>query len=414
MFTGQLLLIKTLLNLKNLSMDVCLDILKILGDLIKQNVVEEGVLFTLDTLINNLVSNYYVEINIKKLSEKFLKFIDTLIVSKSNPKNIIEFSIIFSITKHSLKESLLSYSLKNYLPNSILENLLEEKNLYAYLKLLLTNKPRENDFHISFSFLLELLKQADDFKKAINVWNVLIDPEMMTEMKTTSLKNYQFMVYLVSKFLLENYFNLTYIKQIFDHSFFESFLKFANKNKFKYISNLVDIIQQKLKDQDDKEMVSEYSYDLLNVFGNDPATGISPQTYKGFFLFLFENLQDSHKNDFIDSITSESGDDADDIEAVQYKTTIMRTLLTSREIDDKTKSRISDYLLSKFYNTQNEGIEIESLLAERTLASLLLMTNDQKDSKIIKNIISVHKTIQQLAKSQTINIEKEDYKVILY
>src|SRR5690606_10301524 len=147
------------------------------------------------------------------------------------------------------------------------------------------------------------------------------------ELKNISLKNFQFLIYEISKFILENYFELVYIKEIFDNTFFEGMIKFPNKNKFKYINNLIDIIQNKLKDHMDKEMVSEYSYNLLNVFSNDSTSGISPQSYKNFFLFLFNNLSEELKTNFITSFTSDI--DEDDLEEYQYKTTVLRMLLTS-------------------------------------------------------------------------------------
>jgi hypothetical protein len=412
MFTGQLLLVKSILGMRNISVDILMDIFKILGDLLQQQVVEEGVLFTLDNFIDNFCKNYYQDLNAKKISEKVLRFFDSHIVSKTNPKNIVEFSLVFILTKYSLcSNNNLSLAFKNYLPNNIIDVLLDEKVMFNYLKIILTNKPRENDFHISFNLLFEVLKAVNDFKKIVNVWNVLIDPEMQGVMKTTSLKNYQSMVYLVSKFILENYFDLVYMKEIFDHSYFESMLKFATKHKFKYISSLLDIIQHNLKDHADKEMVSLYSYNLLNIFGNDATTGISPQSYKGLFLFLFRNLSTDHRNSFIDSFTNEDDSDDDDIESVQFKTTVMRILLTTSDIDDDTRARILNYLLMKFYNTQNEGIELESLLSERTLASILLLVNDIKDSKLVKNLLKIHKTIQKLFKDKSINIELEDYEV---
>jgi hypothetical protein len=409
MFTGQLLLMKTLLGLKQLPLDVLQDILKVLSDLLRQNVVEEGVLFTIDSFLSLLNEGYYTEFSVKKVTDKFLKFVDALIVNKNSPKNVIEYSLIFILTKCSLQDTPLAQAIKNYLPNSTVENLLEEQTLFSYLKTILTNKPRENEFHISFGLFLELLKQIGNFKKISNIWNCLIDPEMQKEMKTTSLKNYQFMVYLVSKFILDNYFELNYVRQIFDHTYFESLLKFTSKNKFKYISTLLEIIQQKMKENDNKNLVSEYSYDLLNVFGNDPNTGISPQSYKGLFLYLFSNLQNSQKSDFVDSIVAD-GDD-DDIEEVQYKTTIIRILITAKDTDEDLKSRLLNFQLTKFINTQNEGVELESLLTERTLASILLVTNDQKDSKMIKNLVGIHKAIQKLFKEGALEIEKEDYDV---
>jgi hypothetical protein len=403
-------MLKVLLALKNLPLDVLMDIMKILTELLQQNVVEEGVLFTIDNFLSNLSNNYYSEFNVKKVTDKFLKLIDALIVSKANPKNIIEYSLIFILTKHSLKDSPLSLSFKDYLPNSILDTLLEEKVLFSYLKLTLLNKPRDNDFHISFSLFSDLLININNFKKVINVWNCLIDPEMQKELKTTSLKNYQLMVYLISKLILENYFELGYIKQIFDHTYFESLLKFASKNKFKYISSLLEIIQDKMSSNEDKELVSEYSYDLLNIFGNDPATGISPQSYKGLFLFLFLGLTKEHQSSFIDSLLGTEDED-DEVEDLQYKTTIMRILLTTKDIEEEIKSKLLNFLLIKFINTQNEGIEFENLLSERTLASILIVSNDIKDSKVIKNLLSIHKSIQKLFKENSLEIEKEDYDV---
>jgi hypothetical protein len=412
MFTGQLLLMKVFIGLKYLPLDVLMDVLKILGRLIQQNVVEEGVLFIIDSFLNDLSVNYYTEFNNKKVTDKFLKFFDTLIVSKTNPKTVVEYTLIFILTKFSLQDTNLAPALKDYLPNSVVENLLEEKNLFAYLQLILVLKPRENDFHISFSLFLDLLRQIGNFKKVINVWNCLIDPEMQNNMKTTSLKNYQLMVYEITKFILENYFELKYVVQIFDHTFFESLLKFASKNKFRYISSLLDIIQSKMSGHSDQEMVSQYSYDLLNIFGSDPSSGISPQSYKGLFLYLFYNLTPSQKTLFIDSMVADS-QESDDIEEVQYKTTIIRILLTAKDINDEIKTRILAYLIQRYINTQNESIELENLLSERTLASILLSTYDLKNSKMIKNLLSVHKAIQKSFKSNLLEIEKEDFDVFI-
>jgi hypothetical protein len=73
-------------------------------------------------------------------------------------------------------------------------------------------------------------------------------------------------------------------------------LRFKVKQKFKFLGTLIEILTEKLKDEkklnESNLKVSEYSLNLLTIFGGDAENNLSIQTFKAFhaviiLIFLF-------------------------------------------------------------------------------------------------------------------------------
>jgi hypothetical protein len=400
-------MIRALLNSEKLTFENFVDILRIFNETLKNGTVQEATLFALDTFIKNLVSGYYVELNMKKVCEKILNFVDSTILSKVNPKSIIDYSLIFLLAKHSqVKKNSVSLTFENYLPKNILENMTTETLLVSYLKLLLNNKLRDNDFHISFTFFTGMLKHAN-FSIVYKIWNALIDHQ--NAFKNISSKNYQQLIIAFSKFILENHFDLKYVKEIFDFTFFENVLKFVSKHKFKYLNSLIEIIQHKLAENASNELTPEYCFNLLNIFGYDPTISISPQSYKAFFNVLFNNLTSENRDTFLENLIND--DDSDDLEEYQYKTNVLKLLLTNSDVAAEVKEKILNSYIQTYLNYNNVNFEIQSLLEDRTLASILFIVNDKKVSKYVKNLCKIHKDIQSMIGDNKVTVEPEEFKV---
>ena len=107
-------------------------------------------------------------------------------------------------------------------------------------------------------------------------------------------------------------------------------------------------------------------------------------------------------------------EESDDIEEYQYKTTILKIIITIPDIDADIKSKVIKFFLQTYLNYSKENFDIQVLLEDRTLALLLLQVTDKKESKFVKNLCSIHKDIQNMITDNKITIEPEDLKVIIF
>ena len=165
---------------------------------------------------------------------------------------------------------------------------------------LIIKTKHDTEFHLAFNLLLQNLLNSNNFANVISYWNNLIDNDNQQQFKSISLKNYQFLIFRYSKFILQNFFsqNMKSIFQLFDKTFFETLFMFTSDKKFKYINAIIETIMDKFNNTEtgssEKEMKlkSDYCYGLLDIFGMNPSFSLSPNTNKSFFIvnYYFNNL----------------------------------------------------------------------------------------------------------------------------
>jgi hypothetical protein len=358
--TGKVLMFKSIFEISSLTSDVILHLLRILCEILTQpmyQVVEEPILHIINEFFKKSSElNFYSEFENGKKFGRFLEKLFNLFMkilnAKSrfeNLKKLSEISIFFILSKYQIASTNDSYKdgnkLSEILSQSIKShfNLSEEffSHLGNYFRTILSKNVKDNEFHFSFDLLLELLKRITDNKKIYGIWNLLIDEDLQRELKVISLKNYQLLVYNFSKFILQNSFVLNYVKEIFDASFFENLLKFSSAKKFKYINGLIETLTTQLtkaKENGEAETVSEYSLNLLQIFGSDPTKNLSPQSYRNFFIFLFNNLDADKKMRFVEKQSSlNANEESENDEEVEYedflfRLTALKQLIISREV----------------------------------------------------------------------------------
>lgn len=422
-------MLKSILEVTSLHSDEILLVLKSLTDLLILNnkTIEEAIILILDNFIKNLNTSYYTEESVlgkktHKLFEKFLTLISKLITNKNNIDKVKSLSelAVFLILALNI-EGELKLSIQNFLPKNYVEALIKEEFLKNFFKLLLTNKQRENEFHITFDLYLRFLTLKNEFKLVFQVWNFLIDPNASKELITLSQKNYQLLIFLFSKYILENFFIVKYVVQIFDSSFFESILKFSSGKRYKYINVLVEILINKLKNSNEQDinLLQSYSYNLLEIFGNDPSANLSPQSYKNLYIYLFNNLNDSLKNQFIDSFTN--GDNSDSEEDYLFRITALKQLIINiqTELTEEMKNKILEFFFVQFYN-DDKTTEAQEVVEDRLLLVILACCRSKeineniKDSALIKKLIKINKFFQNLVTSKKLDVDLEDYKVSLF
>lgn len=430
--TGKILMLQTVLGVSTINSENILTIFKILFDLIQTKILEEAILQILNNFLLKTNEGFYVELKEKKLTkffDKFLTLLNKILPNKTNLgsiKTLYEFSLIFCLL--SFKDAF--PSINNFLHHNTSQIILTENSLSNFFKLLLTQNIREGEFHSCFKLFLNFLTRLNDFTKVIEIWNVLIDPNSQEIFKAVSQKNLQFLIYSVSKYLMEKYFILKYIKQIFDSSYFDNLMKFSSNKKFKFINSLIETLMAGMKSvsESEKELLADYSKDLLSVFGNDG--GLSPQTYKNFFNFLFNNLSDDAKNDFIYILTKTGETEEADSEFLHFQISALKILMASNEstLQKVTKNKILEFFFKVYYSgEEREDIEVESIIEDRLLSVVFSYiripkiepTEEEdakpiKDKKIIKLLLQVHKFLQTMYESKMLeDLDMDDYKVFL-
>ena len=443
-------MLKTLLDVKTVGQETILNIFKILFDLLTTaKILEEAILQIINSFFKKLSEGFYLDMQenkkLNKFLDKFLNLLNKILINKSNFgnfKTLYEFSLIFIL----LANSEISGSILNFLHHSSKENIISENSLNNFFRLLISSNIRDNEFHSSFKFFLTFLSGLKDFPRVIGVWNILIDSQIQETLKTVSLKNFQFLIYSFSKYLLENYFVLKYVHQIFDSSYFDTIMKFNCNKKFKYVSSLVEILMSKMKNisegmkEKEKDIASAYSFDLLKIFGGE--LGLSPQTYKSFFAFLFNNLSEVLKEEYIDSLvkakeTTEE-EEEEEFSDLKFRITALKQLMVSSETDlsKSLKTKILEFFFREYYaGEERNDVEVEDIIEDRLMLvvfSYMRIPKEQlsveteetlpegegdkvkpmKDKKMIKLLMQVHKFLQNLFMSKVIEyFEMNDYKV---
>ena len=432
---GKILMFKIILNQKNLKEDNIINIFKQMVILIKlQKTLEESILMLFKNGLDNIFIDYY-NFKKEKIFEELFKILDNLCENKNNLNkinNIIEFSLYFILLKYSDKIKFLSNNLIKELFNieedEIKSPLMNYFNLLLKEPIKIINKKKNNnegELHISFNFLLELLKHLNDIKYVYKIWNILIDPDCIKKFKETSSKNFELLVFNYSIFILNNYFNIEYVSQIFDDSFFISLLQFSINRKNKYANIISDLILKKINelDNNNNKIVNEYLLKLLNIFSHDK---FSPNVLKNFFVFCFSHLSNENKLKYINSLIKINESEEIFIEEIIFNLSALKNIYLDEKLlnnSEEIKEKILEYFLIQFYSYNNNiDIYYDNFIDEKTFLLILseikpIKINNElvqiKSSKAIKILINIHKKIQKLIKNKKIEIDNiENYNKI--
>ena len=300
-----------------------------------------------------------------------------------------------------------------------------ESPLKKYFDIIMKLPIKEGkDFNVTFCYLCELLEKINDKKYAYKIWNILIDQKCIESFKAISLKNFELLIYNYSSFILTKFFEIDYIVQIFDDSFFISLLKFSSNKKFKYVQSLNEIITKAITSQKyDNKVVNTYCEKLLNIFGVESEEKYSPNALKTFFIFLFDHIAQDAKEKFIASLIndSQSEDDEENLEQLIFRISALKTLfLFDTTLDEANRTKIINFFLQTFYaSSPDVDIELDHIIEERTTLLILslikpTMQNGEivqlKQSKAIKILLNLHKNnIQSLIKGKKIILDSKNY-----
>lgn len=355
--SGRIIMLQQILELPSLPIGNIQRILRVLFEILLHNKhFEETVLFVLDKFFNKIYNDFYVELNFnnkKNLANVQKNFNKTLgIIFETMEKYITgnknqiedlnklyEFSLYFLVAKmylkskgqsnkinslenkenesKEIKDKIVLGQIEAYYGPSFLNKLIDEGTVLGFFKLIVktyapsdsenkgnNNKNKKNQKNLdeskslsnSLDLLFDVLKLNKDREKVYKIWNLIIEEKTNQILTEISPKNFQYLIFYVSRFVLKSFFHLDYVKQIFDSSFFISFLRFKIKQKFKFLGNLIEIVTENIEKIINKKSsgdlkIAEYCFDLLTIFGNEPESYLSIQTFKSFhavrgFFFL--------------------------------------------------------------------------------------------------------------------------------
>ena len=427
-FSGRLLMYRIILNEKSLSSDNILFILKQVLNITVNKSLEESVIVLFKELFSKIFENYYTDIkNENKLYDGMFKLLDNYTVNKNSlnkANSNFEFAIYFLLIPYMDK-------FKGFLPSNIKKEMFDssleetESPLKKYFDIIMKLPIKEGkDFNVTFCYLCELLEKINDKKYAYKIWNILIDQKCIESFKAISLKNFELLIYNYSAFILTKFFEIDYIVQIFDDSFFISLLKFSSNKKFKYVQSLNEIITKAITSQKyDNKVVNTYCEKLLNIFGVESEEKYSPNALKTFIIFLFDHIAKDAKEKFIASLINDSQneDDEENLEQLIFRISALKTLfLFDTTLDEANRTKIINFFLQTFYaSSPDVDIELDHIIEERTTLLILslikpTMQNGEivqlKQSKAIKILLNLHKNnIQSLIKGKKIILDSKNY-----
>ena len=427
-FSGRLLMYRIILNEKSLSSDNILFILKQMLNITVNKSLEESVIVLFKELFSKIFENYYTDIkNENKLYDGMFKLLDNYTVNKNSlnkANSNFEFAIYFLLIPYMDK-------FKGFLPSNIKKEMFDssleetESPLKKYFDIIMKLPIKEGkDFNVTFCYLCELLEKINDKKYAYKIWNILIDQKCIESFKAISLKNFELLIYNYSSFILTKFFEIDYIVQIFDDSFFISLLKFSSNKKFKYVQSLNEIITKAITSQKyDNKVVNTYCEKLLNIFGVESEEKYSPNALKTFFIFLFDHIAQDAKEKFIASLINDrqNEDDEENLEQLIFRISALKTLfLFDTTLDEANRTKIINFFLQTFYaSSPDVDIELDHIIEERTTLLILslikpTMQNGEivqlKQSKAIKILLNLHKNnIQSLIKGKKIILDSKNY-----
>jgi hypothetical protein len=342
--SGRIIMLQQILEIPSLPMVNISRILRVLFEILLHNKhFEETIIFVIDKFFNRIYNNFYTELNFENtknltnIQKNFNKTLSTIfetmekyITGNKNQiedsNKIYEFSLYFLIAKmylkaknsanlnkstststlntnESTKDKIIVSLIESYYGLSFSNKIIEEGTVLGFFKLIVKNstpnetekKAKEDNKSLSLSLDLffEILKLNKEKEKVYKIWNLIIDENTNQILSEISPKNFQYLIYYVSRFILKSFFHLDYVKQIFEATFFISFLRFKLKQKFKFLGNLIEIVMEHIEkikskeanknNEDMSKKISDYCLNLLNLFGNEPENNLSIQTFKTFY-----------------------------------------------------------------------------------------------------------------------------------
>ena len=436
--SGKIFLYKILLGINCLSEDNIIFMIKQIISIAKQNKnLEEACLLLIKELFDKIFNDFYnIKKNkINKLLEGIFKSMDSICEHKNDYfkiDNNLEFCVYF-LLMHYID------NLKGFLPQKIQEDIFDNNNeesqqpLFKYFSLLLNlpikyqniNNIYANVFNFSLKMLYELIIKINNSKYAFKIWNILIDPSCVEEFKNVSSKNFELLIYSYSLFLIENFFDIKYISQIFDESFFLSLSQFKSNKRVKYAINITQIISEKIlslneKENDNQKIIEEYCIKCLNIFGAEPEGKYSPKTLKNFYIFLLGQISEKQKIKYINNLLNLNDDKT--IEELQFNLNALKILYmeeeTTKIINNDIKNNILEFFLQNYYSNIFEiDINFSHSIEEMTLNLILSLIKPiiedkklvpLKSSKSINILTNVHKKIQNLIKDKKILYNEEE------
>ena len=436
--SGKIFIYKILLGISNLSEE---NIIYIFKDIIsigkQQKNLEEACLLLIKEIFEKIFNDFY---DIKKnknnkLLDGIFKSLDNVCEHKNNYSKIennFEFCIYFLLMNYM-------DNIKGYISPKIQEDFFDNNNtdsgqpLFKYFCILLNlpikyqniNTNDANIFNYSYKILYELLIKINNNKYAFKIWNILIDPVCVEEFKKISSKNFESLIYSYSLFLIQNFFNIKYISQIFDESFFLSLTQFKTNKRVKYAVNITQIISEKIlslneDENNNKKVIENYCIKCLNIFGNEQEGKFSPKTLKNFFLFLLGKISEEQKNKYINNLLDLNADKT--IEEIQFNLHALKILYMeethTKIINNDIKNKIIEYFLKNYYSDLFEiDINFSYSIEEMTLNLILSLIKPNivdnkpvpiKSSKAIQILTNIHKIIQNLIKDKKIFFDDEE------
>ena len=436
--SGKIFLYKILIGINSLSEDNIIYIVKQILDIAKQNKnMEEACIVLIKEIFDKIFSDFF---DIKKnknnkLLEGIFKSLDIICEHKNDYTKIdnnLEFCIYFLLMNYI-------DNIKGYISSKIQEDFFDNSNeesqqpLFKYFCHLLTlpikyqnfNSKDANIFNYSLKILYELLIKINNNKYAYKIWNILIDPQCVEEFRKISNKNFESLIYSYSLFLIQNFFNINYISQIFDETFFLSLNQFKNNKRVKYANNITQIISENIQslneDKDDNaKIIEDYCNKCLNIFGTELDGKYSPKTLKNFYLFLLGKLSEKQKNEYINNMLTIKDDKS--IEEIQFNLNALRILYieesNTKIINKDIKNQIMEYFLKNYYSDLFViDISLSYSIEEMTLNLILSLIKPTivdnkpvaiKSSKAISILMSVHKSIHNLIKDRKILCNEDE------
>ena len=438
--SGKIFIYKILLGVNNLSEDNIIYIIKQILLIVKQQKsLEEACIVLMKEIFDKVFKDFF---DIKKnknnkLLEGIFKSLDTVCEHKNDYSKIdnnFEFCIYFLLMNYM-------DNIKGFVPPKMQDDFFDNNNsesqqpLFKYFCCLINlpikyqniNTKDANIFNFSLKLLYDLLIAINNNKYAFKIWNILIDRECVEEFKKISLKNFESLIYSYSLFIIHNFFNVEYITQIFDESFFLSLTQFKTNKRVKYAVSITQIISEKILSLDEKEekknkkVIEDYCMQCLNIFGTEADNKFSPKTLKNFYLFLLGNISEENKMKYINNLLASNNDDIN-VEQIHFNLNSLKILYMEENngkiINNDIKNKILEYFLMNYYSDLFEiDISFSYTIEEMTLNLILSLIKPNivdnkpvpiKASKAISILTSIHKTIQNLIKEKKILYAEDD------
>lgn len=253
-------------------------------------------------LIENVISQWLT----KEVTQTFhASLILTLsIYVKKNPSTALS-NFINNFMKTKTK-----YVIENFLFN--IENPQIPQGLVSIFNFLVD----KNKNHIVFDLLLQFLAATaqSDFKFLAISWNCITDKEVGTELIKKSNKNYQFLLTKLSLCLIENVADIARLREIFDLNYFRSFLHLeGGKQKITYLTQIIGLLTKRMGElqsdegKKEKKKSEHYSSEVLKLFNHKELSSIS---FRGFFIFLFGNLNENSRTEYLTTLLSPTMNDS--------------------------------------------------------------------------------------------------------